>query len=106
MLFTILLLSLAGIPPLAGFFAKYILIKGMINNSNPLVIIAFITSSVISLFYYLKIIKNTYMHKEKTEANPTQSFQNSPDITINITLALIAVFTFAYPFINFPAFFI
>ena len=57
-LLTIALLNIAGIPPLAGFFAKYTIIKHLILQQNfymPLVIVA---ASVISVFYYLKINKN------------------------------------------------
>ena len=57
----ILLLSMAGIPPFAGFFAKlYIFISAVETNFLFLAIIGVIFS-VISAFYYLKIIKIMYM---------------------------------------------
>jgi NADH-quinone oxidoreductase subunit N len=49
------LLSLAGIPPTSGFFAKYILFSGAWKNASWLVIIALINSGI-SIYYYLKVI--------------------------------------------------
>ncbi|NUX01164.1 NADH-quinone oxidoreductase subunit NuoN [Wolbachia endosymbiont of Madathamugadia hiepei] len=60
---SILLLSMAGIPPLAGFFAKLFIFKGLINSgfiSLPLILVV---ASVISCYYYLNIIKAMYFDK-------------------------------------------
>lgn len=55
------LFSLAGVPPMAGFFAKYFLLfAGASNGSYVLLIIAAI-NVVISLFYYLRIVKAMFM---------------------------------------------
>jgi NADH-quinone oxidoreductase subunit N len=54
---TILLFSLAGIPPLAGFWAKWYVFLAAINAGlYPLAIIGVVTS-VVAAFYYLRIIK-------------------------------------------------
>jgi NADH-quinone oxidoreductase subunit N len=52
---TMALLSMAGIPPLAGFFAKYFIFIEAINNFQGLVIIG-ILSSLVGVYYYFKII--------------------------------------------------
>jgi NADH-quinone oxidoreductase subunit N len=58
---TLLLLSMAGIPPLAGFFSKYLVfIAAYQAGLLPLVLLG-ILASVIATFYYLKIIKMMYM---------------------------------------------
>jgi NADH-quinone oxidoreductase subunit N len=49
------LLSLAGIPPTSGFFAKYILFSAAWKSASWLVIIALINSGI-SIYYYLKVI--------------------------------------------------
>ncbi len=55
-----LMLSLAGIPPLAGFFAKfYVLNAAVLSGLYPLAIIG-VLASVVGCFYYLRIIKIMY----------------------------------------------
>ena len=61
--FAILLFSLAGLPPLSGFFAKlYILITAVESKLYLLAVIA-VLASIISAFYYLKIIKTIFFDK-------------------------------------------
>ena len=61
--FVILLFSLAGLPPLSGFFAKlYILIAAIESKLYLLAIMAVLTS-IISAFYYLKIVKTIFFDK-------------------------------------------
>ena len=61
--FTILLFSLAGVPPLAGFYAKMQVFLVSIESSMFLVATVAILSSVISTFYYIRIIKTIYFEK-------------------------------------------
>ena len=53
----IILFSLAGIPPLAGFFAKFYIFKAVIGQSMYFLAIVGLLSNVIAAFYYLRIIK-------------------------------------------------
>ena len=56
----IILFSLAGVPPLGGFFAKfYVFVAVLEKEMYALAIIGLITT-VMSAFYYLKIIKTIY----------------------------------------------
>ena len=57
--------SLAGIPPLAGFFAKFYIFVAVIDQSMYFLAIVGLLSSVIAAFYYLRIIKVIYFDKEK-----------------------------------------
>ena len=61
----IILFSLAGIPPLAGFFAKFYIFKAVIEQSMYFLAIVGLLSTVISAFYYLRIIKVIYFDLEK-----------------------------------------
>ncbi len=63
--FLISLFSLAGIPPLAGFFAKFYIFLEVINNEMYYLAIIGLLSTVIAAFYYLRIIKIIYFDKEK-----------------------------------------
>lgn len=62
---TIILFSMAGIPPLSGFFAKvFVLLIGIQSNSYFLTLSAIITSSI-ACFYYLRIIQLMYFTNQK-----------------------------------------
>ena len=61
----VILFSLAGIPPLAGFFAKFYVFKSVIEQSMYFLAIVGLLSTVIAAFYYLRIIKVVYFDKEK-----------------------------------------
>ena len=61
----IILFSLAGIPPLAGFFAKFYIFKAVIEQSMYFLAIVGLLSTVVAAFYYLRIIKIMYFDKEK-----------------------------------------
>jgi len=61
----VILFSLAGIPPLAGFFAKFYIFKAVIEQSMYFLAIVGLLSTVIGAFYYLRIIKIIYFDPEK-----------------------------------------
>ena len=61
----IILFSLAGIPPLAGFFAKFYIFKAVIEQSMYFLAIVGLLSTVVAAFYYLRIIKIMYFDSEK-----------------------------------------
>jgi NADH-quinone oxidoreductase subunit N len=57
---TVLMFSMAGVPPLAGFFGKYFMFLAAVDAGlTPLAIIG-VLSSVITAYYYLRIIKVMY----------------------------------------------
>ena len=61
----VLLLSLAGIPPLVGFWAKFYLFAAVLGVSAgpvPFALVALaIALSVVSLYYYLQVLKRAYV---------------------------------------------
>jgi len=67
---SILLFSLAGIPPLAGFFAKFYVLYAAISVELYYLAIFGVLSSVISSFYYLRIIKIMYFEESVTTYDP------------------------------------
>jgi len=62
---TILMFSLAGIPPLAGFFGKFYIFIAAIESNLLLLAIVGILASVVGAFYYLRIIKVIYFDESK-----------------------------------------
>ena len=76
-------LSMAGMPPLIGFFPKLLILKYIINQGQMLLTVFAIITTVISLFYYLKIIKLMYIDM------PTKQ---SIGISMNVNMRLLLVF--------------
>jgi NADH-quinone oxidoreductase subunit N len=89
----IFMLSLAGIPPLAGFFGKFYVFSAAIKSGAPnlgllwLVILA-VAMSAVSLFYYLQVLKQIYVNdlgNAPAAANPLK-----PTVLTQVVLALLA----------------
>ena len=59
------MLSMAGIPPFAGFFGKFYIFTAALNADLILIAVLGVISSVISAFYYLRIIKIMYFDEQK-----------------------------------------
>lgn len=57
------LLSLAGIPPLAGFTAKWFLFSAAMDQGHWFLVLWAVLNSVVSLFYYLTLVKHAYLAK-------------------------------------------
>jgi NADH-quinone oxidoreductase subunit N len=82
--------SLAGIPPMAGFIAKFFLFSaGIIAGYLWLVIIAVITS-MISLYYYLGLVVQMFMKEQ--EERPAATAPLQPAVAIALSVAMLAVF--------------
>ncbi len=86
----IVLFSLAGIPPLAGFFAKFYVFLAVIEQSMYFLAIVGLLATVIAAFYYLRIIKIIYFDPEKDE------YETSHNLGLKITLAISTIFILAY----------
>ena len=63
--FLILFFSLAGIPPLGGFFAKFFIFMSVIESELYALAIIGLLTTVISAFYYLKVIKFIYFDRQQ-----------------------------------------
>ena len=87
--FLIILFSLAGIPPLAGFFAKFYVFKSVIEQSMYFLAIVGLLSTVIAAFYYLRIIKIMYFDKEKEKYDTDHSLWLKFSLTASTLLILI-----------------
>jgi len=96
--FLIILFSLAGIPPLGGFFAKFYIFSSVLEQKMYTLAIVGLLTTVISAFYYLKIIKTIYFDDNKL------SFDLVSNKTISGTILLcctLLVSFFLYPsFLN------
>ncbi len=68
-LFSVLLLSLAGIPPLAGFMGKYYAFYAALKSGNTSIVLIAIISSLIGVYYYLQVIIAMYKPTGHTSAS-------------------------------------
>ena len=88
----IIMFSMAGIPPMAGFFGKWYVFLAAVNAGLiPLAIIGVLTS-VIGAFYYLRIIRLMYFQDAEQPLDKDLAFQNRAVLTA--CLALIVLFVF------------
>ena len=67
---TIFLLSLTGIPPTAGFVGKLYLFAALINANMIWLAIVGALNSVVSLYYYVRILRNMYLREAASSAEP------------------------------------
>ncbi len=63
----VFMFSLAGIPPLAGFFGKFYVFIAALKAGLVMLAVVGVVSSVIAAYYYLRIVKLMYFDEEKTE---------------------------------------
>ena len=68
--FAMLLFSLAGVPPLAGFFGKFYVFLAAVNSGLFTLAVLGVLTSVIGVFYYLSIVKVMYFDEPKGAMEP------------------------------------
>ena len=88
--FLIILFSLAGIPPLAGFFAKFYIFMAVIEQSMYFLAITGLLATVVSAFYYLRIIKVIYFDPEKIK------YDKDNNLGLKLTLIVSTFFLITY----------
>ncbi len=86
----IILFSLAGIPPMAGFFAKFYVFVSVIKQEMYFLAIIGLLATVISAFYYLRIIKIIYFDPER------EKYDSDHSIGLKISLALSTLLILLY----------
>ena len=92
--FLIMLFSLAGIPPLAGFFAKFYIFVAVLDSKLYLLAVIGLVTTVISAFYYLRIVKIIYFDESKISF---QNVKNLPLKFVLLTSSLLILLYFVYP---------
>ncbi len=92
--FLIILFSLAGIPPLGGFFAKFYVFTAVVEQKMYALAIIGLLTTVISAFYYLKIIKTIYFDDSAISFDNTKN--KFAQLSIFISCSILLTF-FLYP---------
>lgn len=80
------LLSLAGIPPLAGFFAKFFVLAAAVKVNYILLAVLAVVNSVIALYYYLKVIKFMFLDPPKHTAVASSAGSSSLRFVLILTM--------------------
>jgi len=94
LIMTLALFSLAGIPPVAGFFGKFFLFTAAAEKGYYLLVLIAVLNTIISLYYYLLIVKAMFINKSE---NPVAEFKSdfSTRLALGICVAGIVITGFA-----------
>lgn len=85
---TLCLFSLAGIPPFAGFFSKFFIFMAAFQAGFHLLVFIALVNTVISLYYYLLIVKAMYITPSD---NPIPAFRSDNCTRIGLALCVIGI---------------
>lgn len=96
MAMAIFMFSLAGVPPLAGFFGKYVVFLGAVKSGFlPLAVVGVLTS-VVTAFYYLRLVKNMYFDAPNLVIDPL------PDWGVRTVIGISALSMVLFAFVPSP----
>ena len=87
---SICIFSMAGIPPMAGFFGKMYVVLAAIEGGLTWLAVVGVCASVVGCYYYLKIIKTMYFDES------TPAFDNASSLMVNIGVAIGAGVTMLF----------
>ena len=85
---TLALFSLGGIPPFAGFFSKFFVFAAAFHDGHWLVVFLALINTIISLFYYLLIVKAMYITPND---NPVPTFRSSALMRTSLLLCVAGI---------------
>ncbi len=91
---TVFLLSLAGIPPMGGFWSKFIIFSAAIEGGVVWLAVIGVITSAVSLYYYAKIIKEMYIVK----VDKVERIEEPWPIVLALVICIVALFVIGlYP---------
>ena len=85
------MLSLAGVPPLAGFMGKLCVFGAAVQADLAWLAIVGVVNSVISAYYYLRVVMYMYLRPVPASASPMAPVRVSPALQAGLALAATAV---------------
>ena len=103
---TLCLFSLAGIPPFAGFFSKFFIFAAAFNSGFHLLVFIALANTVISLYYYLKIVKAMYINKsdEPIAAFQSDNYTRAALVLCTLGITVLSIVSASYESIGHYAF--
>ena len=99
----IFLLSLTGLPPFAGFIGKFFLFAAVLKVGGAFVVLALVAvmNSVVSLYYYAKIIKTMFLDMPNPEAKAVTMASNDFTLLIPLTVLTLVFGIYFAPLLKF-----
>ncbi|MGH2673965.1 MAG: NADH-quinone oxidoreductase subunit N [Actinomycetota bacterium] len=98
---SLFLISLAGIPPLAGFWGKFFIFSAAISAGQAWLAVVMVINSVVSLYYYVAVVRQMYF-TEVPEARPLRASPAVAGVAALAAVAVVAVGLFPDLFARFP----
>ena len=98
LLMMLALFSLAGIPPVAGFFGKFFLFTAAANQGYYILILIAVLNATISLYYYLRVVKAMFIDKSD---NPIAWFKSEPLTLLSLVVCALGIFAIGFASIIF-----
>lgn len=100
-IFTLAAISMIGLPPLAGFFSKWMLALGTIEAGNWFLFIVILSSSLLNAVYFFRILERVYLKKTDQKEPSDASFQDSPWI-MRVPALILSLALLGFGFANAP----
>src|SRR5207237_8336907 len=91
LLMLVFMVSLAGIPPTAGFIGKFYLFLAAVNAGLAWLAVVAVLFAVVSAYYYLRVVMVMYMREPDMAAGLTPRFASSPAMTVVLACAVAGV---------------
>lgn len=93
LLMTMSLFSLAGIPPVAGFFGKFFLFTSAASSGYFILVLIAVLNATISLYYYLKVVRAMFIEKSE---NPVATFRSSNYMRVALLICVTGIFVVGF----------
>jgi NADH-quinone oxidoreductase subunit N len=93
-MFSIFLLSLAGFPLTAGFLGKFYILRALVQGGLSTLAVILVLASLVSYFYYLRVIVVMYMRPARTEDEHREAGLRGPALGAVMTAAVLVVLLF------------
>jgi NADH-quinone oxidoreductase subunit N len=99
-IFTLMLLSLAGIPVTAGFLAKFYVVTAGASAGIWALILILVISSVIGLFYYLRVVVTMYARVREEAPRAEPNAIGGSYVLVGLTILLVWLGVYPVPLLN------
>lgn len=93
LLMTLSLFSLAGIPPVAGFFGKFFLFTAAAGSGYFILVLIAVLNATISLYYYLRVIRAMFIEKSD---KPVPTFRSSNAMRLALIMCVAGIFIIGF----------